>query len=264
MEFARLQSPGTSTQLNSAAGGRQPESVTRRAALRTGLVLITGLPAVLPAEVSAQGAAQPGRLVLKHKDLAPRIHAYFKKISKDKVAQKAFVENPTRHLLDEFLPPEHAKSVSPQRVSNANRFLYAALANEKFRKWVDEYQQHLFKKKEPDRAEVLKDFSKALAEHGGPELMLAILDEHELTRGKESDEVVTVESNVTAVAPVVILFAPFITSSSAQSATVIGFVGESKEFLIPATELRSLSEQLLARADALRKSGQLMEVYSRH
>src|SRR5207244_6841427 len=138
-----------------------------------------GAPTVLPAAVSAQTAAQPGRLVLPHKEMAAKAQAYFKRIGKDKEAQKAFVENPTKHLIEEVLPAEYAKKISPQRVSNANRFLYAAIANVKFRTWVQEYQKELATKK-VDRAQRYKDISKALVQAGDPALILAVLDEQEL------------------------------------------------------------------------------------
>src|SRR5438128_717897 len=125
-EIAMREGPRTSQTPPDESSGKGPrpvEGMPRRAMLRTGLAVLAGAPVVLPAAVSAQTAAQPGLLVLPHKDLAPKAYAYFKKLSKDKKAQEAFVENPTKEMMEQFLSPGH-KPVSPQRISNANRFLY--------------------------------------------------------------------------------------------------------------------------------------------
>jgi hypothetical protein len=250
---------GKPSEQPSGAGSAPTEDVTRRAALGTGFALL-GLPAVLPAAVSAQTAAQHGRLVLKHKDLAPKIKAYFKKLNGDKLAARAFVDNPTRHFLDEFVPPDHAKKVSPQRVSNANRFLYAALANAKFHKWMLNYQQQLIKsKKKPERAQAIKDLSRALVEAGSPELVLSIIEESEAGIVQQADDVVAVQD----VAVVLELVAVCVAFAVALPVAVYGYPSDGgEELVIPASELRAISEQIVARAERLQKSGQLMNVYA--
>jgi hypothetical protein len=114
-------------------------------------------------------------------------------------------------------------------------------------------------KRNIDRAQVLKDFSAALAQHGSAELVLAILNEDELSKGRQWDNT-TIIVVTNGIDTMVVFDNPTVTDPG--YAAVTDHPGDGTGFIIPAAELRALYGQPMARAKTVQVSGQLMNTYA--
>ena len=161
----------TSPQQASEEGGS-----SRRAALGQAFTVLSGaaLAGLLPKETRAQLSTGGNRLVLQDRELAKRANDLFAEVRRDKQKEREFVENPMG-VLGARLSPRGLRGVSRQRVTNANRILYALLANDKFLDWLRSYQKEL-EGKRLDKGQVLKDLAGAMARYGDPEFFQGMLE----------------------------------------------------------------------------------------
>ena len=230
--------------------GRPP--VSRRHVVRTGLAALSGAAAASIPGLASGGprsgtSTDRGRLVLKERELAPKINKLFQKLARDAKARKAFVEDPCSILIREVLPPRYAK-ISKPRIANANRLLYSLQSNDGFRKWVNSYQRGLTRKNRVDKGKVMHDWAVAIAEYAAPPFFMAIL----------LDATVKVEKPEVAIVIV---------------ASIVGLLDGNPVFMyqsiqdvstkppsaqITPAQMRAISQQLISHAKQLRKTGKLM------
>jgi len=110
------------------------------------------------------------KLVLKRKDLRKNTATMFEALAKDQKAREEFIRNPVGQLVAKL----GDKPLPKQQVSDANRILFAMMANDKFRKWLDDYEASPGGK--PVTQEQFgRDFADALLKFGDSDLLRAVL-----------------------------------------------------------------------------------------
>lgn len=72
---------------------------------------------------------------LPNSDLRKNTELLFQQLESDDEARKAFIVNPTGILSTTLLK----RALPEQEISDANRVLFAMLANDGFRDWLDNY-----------------------------------------------------------------------------------------------------------------------------
>lgn len=110
-----------------------------------------------------------GGLVLKREDIKRHTEALFAKLENDADMRQRFIQDPTGHLASEIVRQE----LPPQQLSDANRVLFAMLANDRFRQWLDDYKS-VRDGKPVTREQFAIDFAKAAAEFGDSDLLRAL------------------------------------------------------------------------------------------
>jgi hypothetical protein len=109
------------------------------------------------------------RLVLKRKDLRQNTAALFEELAKDQNARDEFIRNPTGQLVSRVTK----QTLPAQQISDANRILFAIMANDEFREWLDNYQTPRSTKKVTE-AQFSRDFAEALLKFGDSDLLGAL------------------------------------------------------------------------------------------
>src|SRR5262245_44140978 len=118
---------------------------------------------------SAHAQERPQGLVLPVKNLRENTAKLFTKLAERSEARDEFVRNPTGVLTQEVLN----RKLPPQQISDANRILFAMLANDKFREWLDDYEARPYGQRvNPDQFS--RDFAKAVLEFGDSDLLRAV------------------------------------------------------------------------------------------
>lgn len=151
--------------------------------------------------------------------------------------------------------PETLGKVNMQKVSEANKLVYAVLANDGFRSWAQEYNRSLAAKLDltnpasVDKSAIRKDLAEAILKHGDTNLVYALLGGQTRLGGLTAedmqarvDAVVSVEVAVVAIAVVavhvvvtVIDFTPKVPDPNIDL-----MVAESS-----GSEVRAIAEQLM-------------------
>ena len=151
---------------------------SRRAAISKGLTALSAyaLTGLLPTETQAELSTGANRLVLQERDLSKQMNDLFAEIRRDKQKEREFVDNPVG-VLGARLSPREFQKISRPRVANANRMLYALLANDGFLNWLRSYQKGLEGARQVDKGKVLRDFAGAMARFGDPEFFQGMLEE---------------------------------------------------------------------------------------
>jgi hypothetical protein len=108
-------------------------------------------------------------LVLKEKDIRKNTEELFEHLGRDERARQDFIKNPTAALSEKIVKHK----LPEQEVSDVNRVLFAMLANDRFRKWLDEYEASPGGKKVSE-AEFSKDFANAVLQFGDSDLIRAL------------------------------------------------------------------------------------------
>jgi len=116
------------------------------------------------------------RLVLQERDLPKQLNQLFAEIKRDKQKEREFIDNPVG-VLGSRLSPDEFQKLSRSRVANANRVLYALLANDQFLNWLRSYQRGLEGTRQVNKRKVLRDFAVAMAQHGDPNFFQGMLEE---------------------------------------------------------------------------------------
>jgi hypothetical protein len=234
--------------------GSPDQGVSRRQTLKTGLTILSSAVAssFFPNSASAQIATDPGSLVLKQRDLAPKVNRLFEELSNDKNAQKRFIEDPSTMILSRLLP-DLQRGVSPQRISNANRLLYSVMGNREFLNWARGYQQTLKGKKEINKAEVMKDLAVAMSRYADPAFFQGLAEEDFARRGTTNQGFLLVIIFIVIFLVVIVIHA-VIALGTDHDLTALG-----RSTKITPLELRSVAQQLEAYASGLMRSGKLTQ-----
>ncbi|WP_093515754.1 hypothetical protein [Stigmatella erecta] len=188
--------------------------------------------------------------------------ALFQELDTDEKAQQRFIQDPSGIIMDRVFQ----EKLPPQRASEANRLLFSVLANKQFLRWMDQYaSEHQGQRVGKD--EFNQDFAKALLEFGDHELLLSVVSNASLGfgipgMGDRAQQILINNAAGTAVAtPVNSPSTSDQTLRSSQNFNGLGF-GDLGQLINPAI-LRSLSEQLLARAQELKDAGTLADLSAR-
>lgn len=120
---------------------------------------------IFPAKKESQ------KLVLPIKDLRTRTTALFEKLSEDEKARNKFIKNPA-----EAISQMWGVKLPKQEISDANRFLFCVLANDKMNKWLSSYDGYPGGKRVTD-AQFARDFSDAITKYGDADLVHAALQQ---------------------------------------------------------------------------------------
>jgi hypothetical protein len=110
-----------------------------------------------------------GGLVLKREDIKRHTEALFAKLEGDADMRKRFIQDPTGHVAADIL----SHQLPPQRQSDANRVLFAMLANDGFRQWLDEYES-VRNGKQVTQEQFAGDFAAAVVKFGDSDLLRAL------------------------------------------------------------------------------------------
>jgi hypothetical protein len=233
------------------------QGVSRRQTLKTGLTVLSSAVAssFFPNSAAAQIATDPGSLVLKQRDLAPKVNRLFEELSKDKNAQRRFIEDPSTMILSRLLPDLH-RGASAQRISNANRLLYSVMGNREFLNWARSYQQTLKGKKEINKAQVMKDLAVAMSKYADPSFFQGLMED-DVARRASVDQ-----SRVNLFVPVIfiiIIIVIVVVHTIIALGTDHDLTALDRSATIKPTELRSVAQQLEAYASGLMRSGKLTQ-----
>ena len=237
--------------------GRPP--VSRRHVVRTGLAALSGAAAASIPGLASGGprsgtSADPRRLVLRKRDLGPRIRKLFEALAKEEKTRAAYVKDPCSTVLRTLFPREYAK-ISRPRIANANRFLYTVLSNDAFRDWAGTYQRKLARTRRVDRGQMLHDLAVAMTKHAGPAFFKAMLEEQ-----AAKAQVSARDASTDLPDPAIILTYEVEVLSKYAIVTFEDQTTELRKLknVIPPAQMRAISQQLISRAKQLRKSGKLI------
>lgn len=205
-------------------------------------------------------------LVIKVKDLPQKTSVLFEKLAQDDTFQARFVSDPSGHVVSELL----GQPLPTQQLSDANRVLFATLANDKFREWLEHYDNA------PDGKRVsqetfAKDFAKAVLAHGDPDLLQALLKQSTYGHGVPGiggevfNQFVTGPDKTFVTSPATPSTSDqtlrssqnFESSSQSNSRTTGVFFGDAS--VINPAVLRSVLSQLISHAKALQAKGILAD-----
>lgn len=115
------------------------------------------------------GRTSRPKLVLKRQDLRKNTAILFEQLAKDKSAREEFIRNPVGQVAEKLTK----QPLPRQQVSDANRILFAMMANEKFRKWLDEYEAQPGGKA-VTQEQFGRDFAEALLTFADSDLIRAV------------------------------------------------------------------------------------------
>ncbi|SEM16226.1 hypothetical protein SAMN05444354_112142 [Stigmatella aurantiaca] len=198
-------------------------------------------------------------LVLGRKAFRQSMVALFQDLDTDEKAQQRFIQDPAGIIMDRVFQ----EKLPPQRASEANRLLFSVLANKRFFRWMDQYANEN-KGRRVGKDEFNQDFAKALLEFGDHELLLSVVSNASTGfgipgMGDRAQQILINNAAGTAVAtPVNSPSTSDQTLRSSQNFNGLGF-GDLGQLVNPAI-LRSISEQLLARAQELKDVGALADL----
>lgn len=198
-------------------------------------------------------------LVLGRKAFRQSMAALFQELDTDEEAQQRFIQDPAGIIMDRVFQ----EKLPPQRASEANRLLFSVLANKQFLRWMDQYASEN-KGRRVGKDEFNQDFAKALLEFGDQELLLSVLSNASAGfgipgMGDRAQQILINNAAGTAVAtPVNSPSTSDESLRSSQNFNGLGF-GDLGQLVNPAI-LRSISEQLLARAQELKDVGALADL----
>jgi hypothetical protein len=118
-------------------------------------------------------------LIVKGISLRKRVSDLFDELEKNPELAQVFVRNPILVLESKILP-EFGVS-DEDSINAANQFLYSVLSNDKFMKWLENYQTKLINQynktgKLPSKKKVLQQFAKGLIENGDPKILRDLLE----------------------------------------------------------------------------------------
>src|SRR5271166_6033414 len=99
-----------------------------------------------------------------------RVEALFKAMSTDFLLREQFVTDPAQ-ILFEYVS---GAQLAPEKASINNQFLYAVMSNARMLRWIRYYVLR-HRAHPPSRPRLIKDIARAIVEHGGEHVVLAIL-----------------------------------------------------------------------------------------
>lgn len=118
-------------------------------------------------------------LIVKGISLRKRVSDLFNELEKNPELAEVFIRNPILVLQSKVLP-EFAV-LAEEEINAANQFLFSVLSNDKFMKWLENYQTKLVDQynktgKLPNKKKLLQQFTKGLIESGDPKILSDILE----------------------------------------------------------------------------------------
>ncbi len=220
-------------------------SIPRRQAVVGGLAAVAAAASGLSiAEYARAAGPEKGGLTLKDAQMPAKLNKLFADL-KDKKLQQEFIENPVSVLNQRALGQ---KKLSAQRISNANRALYALVSNPGFVKWAEGYEAETAKKGTVSKNKVLADLAQAMAKHADPVFLTAMLEDH-AARAEETDT--TASGSAILVTHLTMLL-----DLSIVVACVI-LTEDCAGITLGTKDMRSIMEQMTAHATKLRTAGKL-------
>lgn len=196
-------------------------------------------------------------LVIKLKDLHKKTATLFERLERDTTLRERFVSNPTGHLVGEVLGYELPK----QQLSDANRLLFATLANEKFLAWLDAYDPRPQGGAAPSD-KFAKDFAEAVLKFGDGDLLIALLRQSKHGHGipglgGEVFQQFVTGPEKTFVTPAA---TPSTSDQTLKSSQNFNGISLGADTAVNPAVLRALVSQLIAHAKELKAQGVLADL----
>ncbi len=118
-------------------------------------------------------------LNVKGISLRKRISDLFDELEKNRELAQVFIRNPILVLQSKVLP-ELPLVLDEETINASNQFLFSVLSNDKFTKWLENYQTKLIAQynrtaKLPTKKKLIQDFAKGLIENGDPKILSNLL-----------------------------------------------------------------------------------------
>lgn len=199
-------------------------------------------------------------LVLKKEDLRRNTAALFSKLEKDPAERERFIHDPTGQLSEKVVK----QKLEGQVISDANRVLFAMLANDQFREWLDAYKARP-KGKKVTHEQFSRDFCDAVLKFGDSDLLRAVVKQAGDGSGlpafsKVAQQLFTGPEKSTVTSPAT----PSTSDKSANSSQNFNNkqtgiqLGDTT--LVDPALLRAVIGQLMAYAQELKAAGKLADV----
>lgn len=204
--------------------------------------------------------AKPGQsapLVLKPAQLRSNAQALFEQLDKDPHASQDFIHNPAGVLTQKVTQ----KPLPQQQITDVNRVLFAMLANDGFRQWMDDYESAPGGKP-VTQAQFSQDFAKAVLKFGDSDLIRALFqlagDGFGLPGFGNSAEQLLIGPEKSVVTPAA---TPSTSDQTLKSSQNFNGFATGMQFgfggVVDAAVLRAVISQLVTEAKQLQASGQL-------
>jgi hypothetical protein len=204
-------------------------------------------------------------LILKNQDLRDEVSGFFKALNTDESLRRVFFDNPSL-VLRTRLQSLRGVDLTDQQDAQANRILFSVLSNDKFRAFLQEYQQRKTDALERlvaspgdkkamlalDEQTIRREFAEALLRFGDTELLSNLL-------GRSNPTSPSGES----LAWIVIFVVVFVAVAAVHAVLALGTGGDFAPTIrgrlpISASELRKIADQLVATARQARDAGELI------
>ena len=111
--------------------------------------------------------------------LRKRVSDLFDELEKNPELAQVFIRNPIIVLQSKIFP--EFPTFDEDTINKANQFLFSVLSNDKFMKWLENYQKETINRynksgKLPSKKKVLQEFAKGLIENGDPKILNDLLE----------------------------------------------------------------------------------------
>ena len=108
-----------------------------------------------------------------------RVSDLFDELKKNPQLAQVFIQNPILVLQTKTLP--ELQTLDQDATNAANQFLFSVLTNDKFIKWLENYQNKLISQYNknatlPSKKQVLQEFAKSIIENGDPKIVSDLLE----------------------------------------------------------------------------------------
>lgn len=195
-------------------------------------------------------------LILKKADLRRNTAALFDRLAKDTEARDRFIHDPTGQLSAKVIKHKLSDQVS----SDANRVLFAMLANEKFREWLGDYPARQKKGKKVTQDQFNHDFCNAVLKFGDSDLLRAVVKQagdFGLPAFSKVAQQLFTGPEQSAVSPAA---TPSTSDKSAKSSQNFNGIALGDTTLVDPALLRAVIGQLLVHAQELQATGKLSDM----
>lgn len=118
-------------------------------------------------------------LVANGISIRKRVSDLFDELKNNPQLAQVFIQNPILVLQTKTLP--ELQTIDEDATNAANQFLFSVLTNDKFVKWLENYQNKLITQYNknatfPTKKQVLKEFAKSIIENGDPLIVSNLLE----------------------------------------------------------------------------------------
>lgn len=198
-------------------------------------------------------------LVLKRPDFRKNTAALFADLEKNPREREEFIRNPAGKLASRVT----GERLPEQRVSDANRVLFAMMANDEFRKWLDTYDASPKGQRVSDQ-QFARDFASAVLRFGDSDLLRALFKHASDGFGIPGMGGPSAQQLVTGPEKTFITSPATPSSSSAKVESSQNFNHSGFHFgdtrLVDPAVMRAVVEQLLTHARDLKARGVLADL----